>query len=258
MSSSYALLREFSLQFFTAAGVAGVALATGANDWGLNSLAIGLIAFLLARRFRSPLWWQVIHLAFAPALYLALAWQQATEISPFWFLAAFLLTWLIFRGAASGRVPLYLSNEGAARQLAALLPQNARLLDAGAGVGSLLLPLARLRPDLALRGVENAPLPWLIGKTRALRHDPIKLDWRWGDFWSHSFAPYEAVYCFLSPAPMPELWEKARREMKPGRLFISKAFPVPDTACEILTEDPATDVDTLYLYRIPAIPDAFD
>jgi len=251
MSPPPALLREFSLQLAAAVGVAGIAVAGGADDWLLNSLAIGLIAFLLARRFRSPLWWQAIHLAFAPFLYLALAWQKAAAVSPLWFLAAFLLTWLVFRSAATGRIPLYLSNEHTARQLAALLPENAALLDAGAGIGSLLSPLASLRPDLALQGVENAPLPWLIGKIRFLRHGSSRFNWRWGNFWTHSFAPYAAVYCFLSPAPMARLWEKACREMQPGSLFISKAFPVPDAAGEILAGDNA--VDTLYLYRIPTI-----
>ncbi|MCL2076563.1 MAG: class I SAM-dependent methyltransferase [Betaproteobacteria bacterium] len=246
------LLREFALQFLAAAGVIGIAYALGVDDWRLNSLVIGVAAFILARCFRSPPWWQAIHLVFAPSLYLALAWQQAAGISPFWFLAAFLLVWLVFRSAATGRVPLYLSGEQTARQLAAMLPENAALLDAGAGIGSLLLPLARLRPDLVLNGIENAPLPWLIGKMRFVRLSSPR--WRWDNFWTHSFAPYEAVYCFLSPAPMTKLWEKACLEMTPGRLFISKAFPVPDVLCEVLAAD--NDTDTLYLYRIPANPAA--
>ena len=253
MSASRPLWHEFSLQLFAAAAVTAVAVAVSADDWSLNSIAIGLLAFLLARCFRSPAWWQAIHLGFAPLLYLALAWQKALALSPLWFLAAFCLTWLVFRSAASGRIPLYLSNENTAKRLAKLLPENAALLDVGAGVGSLLLPLATLRPDLALKGIENAPLPWLIGKIRARRHNRERLDWRYADLWTHSFAPYDAIYCFLSPAPMPQLWEKACKEMKPGALFISKAFPIPDVAGETLTEAPCRDLDTLYLYRIPSL-----
>ncbi|MDR1850096.1 MAG: hypothetical protein LBQ75_08650 [Zoogloeaceae bacterium] len=252
MPLPHALLREFALQSFAAAAVLGITAAIGADGWGVKVLSIGLVAFVLARLFCSPPWWQAIHLAFAPLLYWAHSWQMAADISPLWPLAAFLLIWLVFRSALTNRVPLYLSNARTAQQLAALLPENITLLDAGAGVGSLLLPLARLRPDLILRGIEHAPLPWLIGKIRVRRHGSLRLDWRFENFWTHSFAPYAAMYCFLSPAPMTQIWEKACREMKPGSLFISKAFPVSDIPCETLADEDSADVDTLYLYRIPA------
>lgn len=205
-------------------------------------LAVGAAAALLACLLDEPWWWRLIHFLFAPLLWVALRFP----VSPFWHLAAFVLLFLVFRGAASGRIPLFLSGEPAARRLATLLPANAAMLDIGAGIASLLLPLARMRPDLRLTGIENAPLPWLIGW---LRTRNTGIDWRWGDFWKHSLASYLAVYGFLSPAPMPDLWLKARREMRPGSLFISNAFPVPDVEAE--TPPDAESGLAWYVYRIP-------
>lgn len=216
-------------------------------DWQAIALAIGGTGLLLAHLARQPWWWRVIHALFAPLLWLALQ----LELPPALPLFLFILLFLFFRGAANGQIPLYLSGRTTAGRIAALLPPGSRLLDVGAGIGSLLLPLARHRPDLHLTGIENAPLPWLIGKGRILiRRAPIA--WRWGDFWAHPLTGYDALYCFLSPAPMQALWHKVRTEMRPGSLLISKAFPIPGVSPEMVREaaDGNPD-DTLYLYRIP-------
>ncbi|MDR2164629.1 MAG: class I SAM-dependent methyltransferase [Zoogloeaceae bacterium] len=215
--------------------------------WPVVCAACGTLAFLIARVSRQPWWWQVIHLAFVPALWAGL--QLA--ISPLWYLGGFLVLLLVFRGAASGRIPLYPSGARTTPQLACLLPDKAATLDIGAGIGSLLLPLSRQRPDLLLSGIDNAPLPWLIGLIRVHK---IGIRWLWGDFWRHPLAPYQAVYCFLSPTPMSALWRKACREMWPGCLFVSKAFPVPGIIPECICRDPedTAERDTLYVYRIPA------
>jgi hypothetical protein len=216
-----------------------------AADWHWPTVAAlcGAIAFLIAHFSRQVWWWQLIHLLFVPALWAGLQ----LRVSPLWHLGAFCLLFLIFRGALSERVPLYLSGGATARQLAGVLPRGAQTLDIGAGLGSLLLPLAGLRPDLALSGVENAPLPWLIGYLRTRRSG---VAWRWGSFWTLSLARWQVVYCFLSPTPMRALWEKACREMTGGSLFISKAFPVAGVLPEVIFPAEAAR-DILYLYRIP-------
>jgi hypothetical protein len=247
---------QLVLQFAVALGVYGLVWLFCAprgvewKEWNGMAvcLATGLIAGLIARWARQPWWRQLIHFLFVPLLWGA----SQFAVSPLWHLAAFALLLLMFRGAASGQIPLYLSGKAAARRLLPLLPDAAAVLDVGAGFASLLLPLARLRPDLRLSGIENAPLPWLIGWLRA-RGGGIcgnGIDWRWGDFWRHSLSPYQAVYCFLSPAPMPELWRKACREMRPGSLFVSNAFPVPGVEADMLRD--AENGLTLYIYRIPA------
>ncbi|MDR3353045.1 MAG: class I SAM-dependent methyltransferase [Zoogloeaceae bacterium] len=243
------LARQFVLQaaaVFLAFSIAWPFYALRVAEW--NGAAVALLAggsaFLLARYAREPWWWQAIHLCFSPLVWLGLQ----LPISPLWHLLAFFLLFLIFRGALSEQVPLYLSGARILAPLAALLPERARVLDIGAGIGSLLLPLSRMRPDLHLSGIDNAPLPWLIGR---LRVPGSGITWRWGNFRGHSLDGYQAVYCFLSPAPMQALWEKACREMTPGSLFISKAFPIPGRMPDMLAGRGEDTIDTLYVYRIP-------
>lgn len=242
-------LRQLSLQAAAALLVISLAwpfhyLRASDWNWGLLALAIGATAFAMARLARQAWWWQLIHLGFAPLLWAGMQ----VELSPLWHLGFFLLLFFTFRGAASGQIPLYLGKPQDAEQLARWLPQQASLLDIGAGVGSVLLPLRQMRPDLRLAGIENAPLPWVIGW---LRCRGCGIAWHWGDFWQHALAPYDAVYCFLSPVPMQALWHKACAEMAPGSLFLSKAFPVPDIACETILENTAGTGWKLYVYRIP-------
>ena len=59
----------------------------------------------------------------------------------------------------------------------------------------------------------------------------------------------DVVYAFLSPAPMPRLWEKVQREMRPGTLFISNRFIVPGVKPHqrIATGEPGVN---LYVWRL--------
>jgi hypothetical protein len=179
----------------------------------------GLGATLLSRWLGLPAWWQVINLAFLPAIWLALQ----SEIDPAWFLAGFALLALTSLGAIRTRVPLYLSSPLAAEALATRLTDHAHVLDLGCGLGGPLARLGTLRPDVTLHGVEAAPLNWLIARLRLRGRAQIRL----GDIWDTDLSAYDVVYAYLSPAPMPRLWQKARAEMRPGSLFVSNTFAVP-------------------------------
>lgn len=214
--------------------------------WLQTTLAIGGVAFAFACWTHQAWWWRGIHLVFAP-----LAWiVSRLAIDPGWFLLAFAVLLLVYRGALGGQVPLYFSNPQTATTLAALTAERTgmRFIDLGAGIGSLLAPLARLRPDAHLTGVENAPATWLAGRLRTARLD--NCDWRWGDFWQTDFAGFDVVYAFLSPAPMAALWEKARREMSPGSLLVSNSFAVPGREPDRVVEVGDRRQTRLYCYRL--------
>ena len=246
-------LRQLALQFAAVIAVLSLAwpyygMRAEALPWGETVIAIGVVALLIATVTRQPWWWRVMHLLFAP-----LAWGVAQlEIDPGWFLAAFITLLLIYRGALSGQVPLYLSNPSTADALDQLLAERGetplRFTDLGAGIGSVLRPLAAARPESRFTGVENAPATWLGGRflTLALPN----CDWRWGSLWQADLSNEDVVYAFLSPAPMAQLWQKVKTEMKPGSLFVSNSFAVPDVTPDEIVEVDDGRKTQLYCYRI--------
>lgn len=199
--------------------VAGVPL-----DWASTAYLTGIAAFALATWGRLPWWWRLIHLVFVPAAYqLALL-----QIDPAWFLAAFLILIVTFRSAAGGQVPLYLTAQPARDEVLAIARRRGahRVVDLGAGTGSLLAPLARKAPEIHWVGIENSPLPWLIARLRCLGLSNCEV--RYGDFWSADLGTADLVYAFLSPAPMRRLWQKLVSEMPSDAVLVSNSFPVPD------------------------------
>lgn len=214
--------------------------------WAEISFAIGFLAFFVATFTRQPVWWRLIHAIFAP-----LAWAASRlPIDPGWFLLAFILMLLVYRGALTGQVPLYLSNAETVAGLERLLAgrRKFRFIDLGSGIGTTVLPLARRFPDASFVGIENAPLTWLLGRWRTRRQP--NLEWRWGSFWHAELKDFDVVYCFLSPAPMAELWQKARAEMAAGSLFVSNSFPAPDAAPDEVIEIDCQPARTLFCYRL--------
>ena len=110
---------------------------------------------------KSAHWWRWIHLGFLPLVVGALQ----LGIPPGWYLAAFLVFALIYWSSFRTQVPLFLSNRLTAETVAGLLPAErpAKLLDLGSGTGSLLRPLARMRPDCEeiTRASHKARAGWL-------------------------------------------------------------------------------------------------
>ncbi len=244
-------MRQFALQ--GAAVILVLSLAWpyfGLNaepmPWLPTSLAIGGVAFVFATLSRQPWWWRAIHAGFMPLVW----FTHSQQIEPGWFLLAFVLLLLVYRGALSGQVPLYLSNKQTVAALAELLAERgpSRFLDLGAGVGSTTVPLADLLPESHFTGYENAPLTWLVGLILSVGRPNIR--WRWDDLWQARLGDYDVVYAFLSPVPMAKLWAKAQSEMQPGSLFISNSFPVPGLTPSRIIDVDCTPPRPLYCYQL--------
>lgn len=211
----------------------------------------GLLAAATGAALGLAPWWAIINLCFAPALNAA----QSLALSPWWWLAAFVLLMLVYWSTFRTQVPLYLSNAKDLRALANLLPQRRhfRFADLGCGVGSVLRGLTLLRANGEYHGMETAPLPCLLAwwRIKRMQGRAERCSVHWRDFWKDDFSQYDVVYAFLSPAPMLRLWEKASREMRPGTLLISNRFIVPDIAPDqtVPTGEPGVN---LYVWRIKA------
>lgn len=218
--------------------------------WHLVAILTGCFGGLLSLLSKQPRWWTAIHCVFMP-----LAWYVSSlDIPPGWFLLGFITLLLFYRGAVTSRVPLYLSNRPTATALIALAQAHhcRTMIDLGAGFAGIVSTFNKQVAQIHASGVENAPLSWLIGAINLRLFTPsgAQHSWHYGSFWNTPLSSYDLVYCFLSPEPMPALWEKARQEMQPGSLFVSNSFPIPDIA-------PTTTIDvedgrctTLYCYQL--------
>jgi hypothetical protein len=177
--------------------------------------------------------------------------------APGWFWPAGLAALaLVFGGGVLTRVPLYNSNWAAWVALLELLPPGPLLFaDLGAGLGGPLAFLARQRPEALFFGVEASPLTCLAAWLRTL---PLRANCqvRWGSLWTEDLGGYDVVYAFLSPAPMPALWAKARSEMRPGSLLVSNTFEVPDQPPEQCIPLPGRRDACLRVWRMPERPEA--
>jgi SAM-dependent methyltransferase len=205
----------------------------------------GCTACALAVFLRSASWWRVIHLLFAPALVLGLA----LEVPPAVCFGVLLALVVVYWGCHRSQVPLYLSGPAAWREVLALLPPNpgTRVVDLGSGLGGLAAFIGRARPDARVDGIEAAPLPFVLGSMRK-RLNAWNGDLWWGDMWKLNLAGYDVVHAYLSPVPMPALWQKACREMRPGGLLISHSFAVPGVAPVLVRALPGGN--SLYVFRV--------
>jgi SAM-dependent methyltransferase len=210
--------------------VAGlVYIAAQLSAWRAPIMAAGLLQGLLAacvgRYLGLSRWWFWLNLVFVPALLLS----RGAELPSWFFLAGFAVLLLLNWNSMTERVPLYLSGAPTRQALIEFLtaqPASFRFVDLGCGTGGVLLTLARQFPQAHFVGVETAPLSFVIAWLRACRQGNCQV--RFENLWHTDLSTFDVVYCFLSPAPMVQLWSKARQQMASGSMLVSNSFEVPD------------------------------
>lgn len=194
--------------------------------WTIMAMAVtqGLLSAVIAWRLGAARWWFWIHLFFWPLIISALSLHW----SPWLYLAAFLLLCLIYWSTFKTRVPFFLTNRQTGDALFTEIEaaKPGRLTDLGCASGHLLQRLASRFPDIEFTGFEIAPIPFVLAKWRLRKFPNVTVCYR--DFWQIDLGDYDLVYAFLSDEPMSQLWEKACQEMRPGAIFISNTFAVPD------------------------------
>lgn len=205
-----------------------------------------VLVVVISNRLRMPVWWLFIQALFMPVVVLT----QSLHLAAGWYLAGFISLVLFYWSTFTTQVPLYLSRRQVWRAVAMQLPNRSglRCIDLGSGLGGWVNYLARLRRDCHFKGIESAPLPSLIGKLRTLFQSNAAI--AWGDFWHHDLSAYDVVFAYLSPVPMPDLWKKAQREMRPGSVLISYRFSIPGVAPSAVIELQDLGRTQLYLWRL--------
>ncbi|MHB1245930.1 MAG: class I SAM-dependent methyltransferase [Sulfuriferula sp.] len=205
----------------------------------------GMIAAILTFWRRLAAWWFLIQLLFPSALIAALS----LSLPPGIFLALFIFFLGLYWTAFRTQVPFYPSGPATWESVAGLIPADRpiHLIDIGSGLGGLVLNLAARRPESEFVGIELAPLPWLASWLR-VKIGRRRGQFMLGDYMHQNFAQYDVVFAYLSPAAMPSLWEKAKREMRSGTLLLSYEFSIPDVAADVMAI-PQIDGPTLYGWR---------
>lgn len=239
--------RALLAQLLGLAAVMGLAWAL--PDWQPGAwrlaMAQAVAAALFARLLGQPAWWLPLHLLFAPALLAAAALQLPAGF----YLAGFVFLLLLYWGTVRGDAPLYLSSAGVAEAVAQIVrrEQARHFAELGAGIGTVVVPLARQSPELGIEAWERAPLPWALLRWRCRKLDNV--DVTRSSFWEGDLSIHDVVFAFLSPLPMARLGEKIGREMRPGSLFVSAEFPVPGWTPESVLRAGDRRGTLLYCYR---------
>ncbi len=216
---------------------------------GIAALLQGAIAAAFSYWRRLPVWWLAIQFLFPVTLLAAYALELPSDI----FLGAFLILLLLYWTPFRTRVPLYLSGASIWDAVAENLPkdQPIRFIDAGSGLGGLVLDLAKRFPKASFTGVELAPLPWAVSWIRGrFAHSPAKFVL--GNYNKIDFSQFDVVFAYLSPAAMDSLWGKAISEMRNGTLLLSYEFPILKLKPDIVIE-PEAGRPLLYGWRISNI-----
>ena len=230
------------------AGALSTTALTGQTIHPLVTLLVqGIVAGFIGHRMGLAIWWVPLQILLPPATLIATAWQ----VPPWIFLLIFIVMLLVYWNTARNRVPLYLTNKTTWAALNELLPvqKGGQFIDIGCGIGGALLYLARQRPDMTFTGIGSAPLPFLLSWLRRLLTGSRNVILKYGDFWKEDLSRYDVAYAFLSPQPMPRLYEKVVAEMKPDTLFISNSFVVPDNPADEIAEVDDARETKLHLWR---------
>jgi len=185
---------------------------------GISFASAVLISSALALMARSR--WRRLMIAAGFPLSFALS-GLASGWSAAWWLLPLVLLAVAYPVRAWSDAPLFPTGASALDGLDELidLPADARVLDAGCGLGHGLQALRRVWPDARLEGTEWSR-PWRL--IAALRCPWARI--RQGDMWAQSWTDHALVYLFQRPESMPRAVEKARREMRPGTWLVSLEF----------------------------------
>ncbi len=186
-----------------------------------------MFATFIATCVGMAVWWRWIHFFFPLALWLMSILHVPSSV----YLAGFVVTMALYWTTFKTQVPFYPSRPAVWQALLTLMEQHSpqralRMIDIGSGLGDVSTFIAQQRPDDAVEGIEIAPLPWLISKVRAAMKGS-RARFTLGSYQALHFADYDVVFAYLSPAAMPQLWQKASQEMRPGTLLVSLEFDIP-------------------------------
>ena len=193
--------------------------------WGAHvGLAMALALLLgvgLALQGRTP--WRRVFIGGGFPLSLAASGLAGALPGWMWLLPLGLLV-LLYPLNTWRDAPLFPTPKGALQGLAdsVRMPDRARVVDAGCGLGAGLIELHRVYPQAEIFGWEWS---WPLRILCALRCRFATVGR--ADIWAASWRPFDMVYLFQRPESMQRAADKAAIELKPGAWMVSLEFEVP-------------------------------
>lgn len=227
----WVLLRGLSAQ--------GVAL-----HWALGAAcALGVVCSLWGATWWRRLW---IALGFPLSLGLSASALGAQHLPAWAWLLPLGVLLLVYPLNAWRDAPLFPTPPDALQDLPSHAPLGlqARILDAGCGLGHGLIALRRAYAQAQLHGLEWS---WPLRGLCALRCPWAQV--RQGDMWRASWADYHMVYLFQRPESMERAWAKARAELPAGAWLVSLDFPIPSVPPT--AQWPSPQGTQVWLYQMP-------
>jgi hypothetical protein len=217
----------------------GVAL-----PWSLAlASALGVVLSVWGRT-----WWRrgLVAAGFPVSLALTLGLLGGSAVPAWAWLLPLGLLLLVYPVNAWRDAPLFPTPPNALVELPkyAPLPEGARVLDAGCGLGHGLQALRLAYPQAQLHGLEFS---WPLRALCALRFPWATV--RQGDIWKEDWSAYDLVYLFQRPESMGRAMQKARAELRPGACLVSLEFEA--TEAESIAHWAAPGGKMVWLYRAP-------
>lgn len=217
-------------------------------------LPFGLVFFLLVQGATSALIGRLmgLWLFWMPIqLLLPFAFTYNAAVPAWLYPFAFVLCALVYWNGAAEQVPFYMTNKRTWKAIAGIVADEkaSRVVDLGSGMGGVVTYLARNQRTVTVKGVETAPFLIFASKLRLAVTRLKNAEVLYRSIWDVDLPDFDVVYCFLSPAPMTRLYEKARSEMRKGTILVSNSFAVPDIAPERIIEVDDARKTRLYVYR---------
>jgi SAM-dependent methyltransferase len=215
-----------------------------ALHWALvTATALGVGLSLLGNS-----WWRRVLIAGGFPLSLALSLPSlGLAALPAWaWLVPLLLLLAVYPLNAWRDAPLFPTPAHALDSLLqhAPLPDGARVLDAGCGLGHGLKALRRAYPQARLFGLEWS---WPLRALCALRCPWAQV--RRADIWAADWSSYDMVYLFQRPESMPRAVAKALAELRTGAWLVSLEFEAQGVKPTASCSEPGGKM--VWLYQAP-------
>ena len=130
------------------------------------------------------------------------------------------------------------------------IPPNASIYELGCGKGNFLFAVEKFLPH-KVAGVELSLFHILYGKIKAkFKHSKVKFYYK--NFFKTDINDADIIYLFLVKPMVVKIWDKIKKEVKPGTIVIVLSDKIPNKKIwqKIATKPQNENTTYFRLYRV--------